>query len=212
MIDLSSCIFIVDGQSEIQAFRAKFEKEYGISLNLRTGGCNGKDVNLEGYVNSIYGILIMALSGPFRYIACIMDRESRALSSNELSMQIKTIIVNKIRETTHYSEDELVNKVHVFSPDKCFENWLIADVTGIKTKAELIRQNAIQENYDGKSGLGLLKSMMLCKYKKTLHAPILFKAVEFPRARMHSASFCFFLEFLNSPTNPQNDAASVLLP
>ena len=122
------------------------------------------------------------MSGKYRHIICILDREGRQMSSHSLRTKVKDAIVNKLLETMRYTKTELNEKVYVFVPDIMFENWIIADVQGIKSKKELTNQNAKQENYDGKSGSTVLKRMMKTNYHKTQHAPFLLKAVNLKRA------------------------------
>jgi len=189
MIDLSNTIFILDGSSDIHSVRQKIQKEYHCTPEFRKASCNGKDVSPEGYVNAVTGTLMLALSGSYRHIICIFDREKRQMSSQNLRAKVKGVIVTKLLETNQYSKTELSEKVYVFVPDIMLENWIVADVQGIKLKKELIRQNAKQEKYDGKSGSTTLKRMMKTNYHKTQHAPLLFKAVNFKRASINSPSF-----------------------
>ena len=196
MINLSRSLFIVDGPTEIYSFKGKFQKEFQFSPEFRKAGSNGISVSPEGYVDSILGTLILAFNSSFENVICILDREKRKLNYFKLALKIKNKIIEKLSSRTHFSEEEINSKVYVFVSDICFENWIVADIEGIKTKDYLISQTAIQKNYDGKNGVTILKRLMLVPYKKTLHAPKLFKAVSFERAKNNSNSFQIFIDTL----------------
>jgi len=197
LINLSNTIFILDGPSDILAIRQKIQKEYNCTPEFRKASCNGKNVSPEGYVNSIIGTLMLALSGPYRHIICILDKEKRKLPFQEMRVKVKEAIVTKLLESNQYHEAELNEKVFVFVPDTMLENWIIADVKGIISKKELIKQNTKQGQYDGKSGSTILKKMMKTNYDKTQHAPLLFKVVNFKRAATNSPSFETFYNDLH---------------
>ena len=112
-------------------------------------------------------------------------------------LKIKTEILSKISSYGTVNIADIQSKLMVFVCDRMFENWIIADVEGIKIRAELIKQSARQNYYDGQSGCTVLKRIMNIKYKKVLHAPILFKAVEMSRAKDNSPSFNRFFISVN---------------
>lgn len=190
MIDFNKTLFVVEGPTEIESFRQKFQKEYRLSPVFRKAPSNGRDVSPEGYVNAIYGIMITALAGQFINIFCILDREHRKISSTKLAESIKNLLVLKFSNL--YSREELENKIKVIAPDISFENWIISDVEGIKQKSDYIKEDATQKNFEGKSGVYALGKMMKVPYNKVLHAPLLFKQVCFSRAVVNSQSFEIF--------------------
>jgi hypothetical protein len=75
-----------------------------------------------------------------------------------------------------------------------FENWIVADINGINSHKDLIKDGMTQKNFDGMYGINVLKAMMKVPYKKTLHGPNLFKSVNFKRAKKNSVSFKHFAE------------------
>lgn len=197
MIDLSHCVFLVDGQTEILAFHDKLFCEYNESPDFRKVGCNGKCVTPKGYANAAHGIIVALLRGSYRKIVCIADRERRKLTARNFAQQVRSTIIDKILSSTNYQEADISNKLIVCSPDTMFENWIIADVEGIKAFNDIVKNDAEQQDYDGTSGVRKLQMMLNVKYKKTLHAPKLFKKIIFTRARSNSPSFSAFCTCLD---------------
>lgn len=200
MINICDILFVVDGPSDAKSFKEKFCKIYKRHPGLRTVGCNGKDVDADGYANSSLGIILLALRGRYKYIFCILDKEERKISTKIFARGIKDAIIKKVLSCSKFSKDELESKINICIPDMMFENWIIADVKGIKRKKTLIETTARQINYEGKNGASRLDLMMLVKYKKTIHAPILFKSISFQRAKENSISFYYFTKCLTSCT------------
>lgn len=186
MINLSKTLFIVDGRTESLSFKDKFQKEFNSTTNFRKAVCNGKSVTAKGYVSAISGTLKLELNNSYIKIICVLDKERRKMSSLSLAKSIKKEIINQLN--TQFSQKELESKISVVVADTCFENWIIADIEGIK-KTNMILPNVIQENYDGKSGVAILKKIMNIPYKKTIHGPKLFKIVDFDNAIKYSPSF-----------------------
>jgi len=100
VIDPKRTIFLVDGQTEMAAFRSKFQKERNFTPNLRKVDCNGKDVSPTGYANKVTPIILMALSGSFNTIVCVIDREGRKISSINFAKKIEEALWNKIENST----------------------------------------------------------------------------------------------------------------
>lgn len=186
MIDLNKTLFIVDGLTEINSLKEKFQKEFSIKGNFRKAPCNGRDVSVEGYVSSISGILHVELNNSYTKIICILDKEKRRQTAFKLSQCIKNEIINLLKEKVN--EDELNEKIHVIVADTCFENWIVADIAGIK-QTNMVLPSAKQDYFDGKSGVSLLKKILKVPYKKTIHAQLLFKKVSFDTASVYSSSF-----------------------
>ena len=196
MRDLAKTVFLVDGPTEIRAFKAKFAKDYTWKLALRQVGCNGKDVTPQGYANAALGILVVALKSRFTTILCVVDREQRSRSATTFAGAVRDEMIETILRTNHFSRDHLEEKIFVCVPDRMFENWIVADVEGIKTYSDLVKPGAVQGDYDGQSGATVLKRIMKVRYRKTLHGPTLFKRVSFKRAKSNSPSFCRFADIL----------------
>ncbi|MBF0537009.1 MAG: DUF4276 family protein, partial [Nitrospirae bacterium] len=163
---------------------------------FRKATANGKDVTAEGYVNSIYGYLNEALNGRFRHILCILDREKRQTTAVEFGDSVFKEI--KKRLLKDFNEEQL-KKITVVVSDRCFENWIVADIEGIKNRQDLIHQDNEQDNFEGRNGAAILKKIMLGKYKKTTHADLLFNCVRFDVARDNSTSFAIFCSTINYP-------------
>lgn len=197
MIDVSQVVFVLEGQSEIAAFRTKLQKEYGINPELRKVSCNGKCVSEDNYASAAAGTIHMALSGPFRFIAVILDRERRTISSQKFAERIKDALISKAVLRQGVNRQDAIPKIVVFVPDRMFENWIVADVDGIKGTG-FLNSEAKQAMYDGKNGKRILAGFMNVPYKKTVHAPLLFKAARFDVASRNSPSFSCFFKFLTS--------------
>ena len=109
---------------------------------------------------------------------------------------IKVKIINKILTAKWFKLAELETKISVCVPDIMFENWIVSDIEGIKQKDELVREDALQEQYEGRSGATILKRIMKMNYKKTLHGPILFCSTRFNISKQNSCSFRIFSEII----------------
>ncbi|GAG11587.1 unnamed protein product, partial [marine sediment metagenome] len=90
-------------------------------------------------------------------------------------------------------------KLRVCVPDRMFENWIVADVGGIK-RTGLLKEDARQGSFEGCSGVAVLRKLMKRPYRKTLHAPKLFGKVSCTVARRNSPSFAQFLACLELTT------------
>lgn len=198
MIDLSRTVFVMDGPSDIKSFTGKIQKEYGEQSQFRKAPCNGHTVSAEGYANGVHGTVNFALNSNFLHILCVLDREKRKVSAEKLAETIRNELVLLIEKSSNISTEELNEKLKVIVADRMLENWIIADVEGIKEKKDLINEEAIQDNYDGQSGVNILKKFMLTKYDKVQHAPILFKKVSIERAVQNSPSFNSFIEAIEA--------------
>jgi hypothetical protein len=192
MTDFNAWVFIVDGLTEIRSFDAKLSKDFRSVPAFRQAACGGKGVDAQGYANAVYGTIIAVLSGHYRRILCITDRESRTQAADAYADDIRRELIERVASSTHFSREELDAKIRVCVPDKMFENWIVADVRGIRTCSDLVSGSAQQDSYDGTNGSAVLKRLMVVAYKKTLHGPRLFKRVSFKRAAANSPSFALF--------------------
>ena len=189
MIDLAKTVFILDGPSDIKSFTAKLQKEFDQTPDFRKAPSNGHTVSPEGYANGVWGIVNFALNSTYLHIFCILDREKRDLSAESLAKKVKDKLISLVEESGTISVDEFSKKIRVVVADRMFENWIVADIQGIREKGTYIKQDAEQGHFDGQSGVNVLKNIMQTNYDKVQHAPILFKAVCFDRAVQNSPSF-----------------------
>jgi hypothetical protein len=196
MIDLVKCVFVVDGRTEIRSFKAKLRKEYQCEPDFLKHPGGGGDYNAQAYANAVRGLIEVALRGVYTRILCITDRERRPLTAVNYASLIRTAIIDLVELSTHHSRAELKQKISVCVPDQMFENWIIADVDGIKQCADLVKDAVEQEYFDGKNGKAILQQLMKVRYRNVQHAPVLFKQVTFQRAACNSSSFCRFLQEL----------------
>lgn len=196
MIDLSRTVMVMDGPSDIRAITAKIQKDYDGRPQFRKAACNGHTVTPEGYVNGIQGIVNFALNSNFLHILCILDREKRRDSAKELARKIHQELIKTIEKGSKFKIDELEKKIVVIVADRMLENWIVADIEGIKCRGELIKSDSIQGEFEGKSGVNVLKSYMKISYDKVQHAPLLLKSVSIDRARLNSPSLGYFISVL----------------
>ena len=189
MIDLAKSVFMCDGRSVISSFQEKCQLQFGCCPEFRNVPCNGRDVSAEGYANAVYGTLLMALRSYFTSIVCVLDREQRRQSAIAFAECVKAAIIKKVVESTMYRKAELNEQIIICVPDTMFENWIVADVEGLKVYDALIKSTAIQQQSDGMSGATVLKRCMKVPYRKTIHAPKLFRAVSLHVAKTNSPSF-----------------------
>lgn len=198
MIDLRGCVFIVDGRTEIRSLRAKLQKEYNCAPDFRQhpSGGGGITVQATGYARAAHGVLVEVLGQRYRKIICVTDREDRAGEATAFASEVRRALINLIDSNPHYHHEELESKIAVHVPDKMFENWIVADVKGIRKRRDLVKSTARQQAFEGKNGKASLKTLMKVPYKKTTHAPLLFKCVCFQRAVVNSPSFSLFAQQL----------------
>ncbi|NOR69224.1 MAG: DUF4276 family protein [Methylomarinum sp.] len=196
MINLNQTVFIMDGPSDIRAFTGKLQKEFGSTPDFRKAPCNGHTVSPEGYVNGVQGIINFALNSNYLHIFCVLDREKRRTSAVNLAIQIKTELISILEKNSKISNSELNKKIKIVVADRMMENWIIADIEGIKEASNLIKGDAAQKGYDGAHGVKVLKEIMYTKYDKVQHAPILLKKISIERAKQNSPSFSNFITAL----------------
>ena len=83
-------------------------------------------------------------------IFVVFDREKRNLSANELAEQV-------IQELRNENVD--VSQLEVIVADRSTENWILADIEGIK-RVPYVRQDAKQQDFEGKMGKGELRKIL----------------------------------------------------
>lgn len=197
MIDIAKTLFIVDGATETQAFSQKIQKEFKKQANLRSKPCNGVKVKPDAYASAVEGTMKLALRNKFEKIIIIYDLEKRKSNALIFSENLKKAIVSKLISGSSFKKNDLERKIFVAAPDIMFENWIIADVQSIKSTG-LVITDFKQQKYDGEHGAKILNQNMVCKYKKTIHGPKLFKAIDFKMASQNSNSFNLFYNILYS--------------
>lgn len=188
---------IVDGPTEEGAIRAKFNKLYNYSPGFRQGPGNGINYSVKGYINGVLPTVINLLSSDTKMIILLPDLEKRKTSILNFSNEIKKGLINEILKKTKYSETNLEKVIKVCPSNIMFENWIISDVEGIKTKGKLIKINSEQQSYDGKNGTKELEKIMSTKYKKTVHGKMLFKATRNDESAKNSPSYKLFVDAIS---------------
>lgn len=195
MTSLGHCIFVVDGQTEIRSFRKRFQGDFGAGVpGLRKHPGTGGQMTPAGYAQAALGILKLALRQRFAKILCVTDRENRSESAATYAASVLSATLDALASSTQHSRNELEIKLAVCVPDRKFENWLVADVEGIKRCINLIRSDAKQADFEGTNGSEALTRLMTQPYRKTRHAPQFFNHVRFDVASDNSLSFRSFLE------------------
>lgn len=192
MIDLSKAVFLLDGRTEIRSFKWRIATENALDLAARKTNCNGKHVTADGYASSVLGVMLEVLGQRFMHIVCILDRESRLVSSQRFATSVRRAIVTSVLGNSHYGREDVEAKLRVCVPDRMFENWIIADIEGIKQVRNLVKATAEQAEFDGKNGARYLRDFMTVPYKKASHGPVLFQHVDYGMAGRNSPSFRAF--------------------
>jgi hypothetical protein len=198
--DLREYVLIVDGQTEIKSFRAKFEKEYRCVPGIRKHPGGGGSISAQGYAHAASGVVFLCLRRKYVRIICVTDRENRKKEGIDFGIEIRDALINLVKSRGHYSREELEGKISVCVADRNFENWIIADIEGIRSLTDLVSDRAEQGSFDGKNGTVILKRIMRVPYRKLQHAPKLFKQVSFQRAATNSPSFKQFAVELDLAT------------
>jgi hypothetical protein len=192
-MSLKKIAIIVDGPTEEGSLRSKFEKQFFESPSIRIGPGNGITFSLEGYAKGVLPTLQYLLKSTVRAIILIPDFENRKGKCERFSENLKKNIIKILLRETKYKEDDLKEVIYVCPPNKMFENWIIADVDGIIVNNSLINPNANQKNYEGMHGASELQKIMTTKYKKTVHAQMLFKKIRDDISIANSSSYESFI-------------------
>ena len=159
MKDISRTLFLVDGITEIRAFREKFLKDFKVAPSMRKVDCNGKSVTPDGYAAKALPIIQMGASGQFSTFFCVIDLETR----QQLPMAFGKCIANTI--TRCLTARRISVDIAVAVPNRMFENWNVSDIEGLKIAPTQIKAEAEQHNYDGKNGVSVLKRIMSEPYR-----------------------------------------------
>jgi hypothetical protein len=109
---------------------------------------NGEDVFIDLVANSLLSILKI-LEGDYDFVIAVIDRESRALSANEMAKQVLAFVSPGLKGL----------RFEVVVVDRCIENWILADTT-------LIKHNLTTT--EGVKGKAKLKSILRSQ-KRTYH-------------------------------------------
>ena len=194
---IKNSAFLVDGRTEFYSFNKKFLSEFKSAPNVFMVKCNGVTVLGKAYANKATPIILSCLNSTFRKIICVIDREGRKEDAQPLSNIFKKEIISSVKLSDKtFSDQELNKKIRVCFADRMFENWILADIVGIKKAKTLVKQSAVQENFEGTIGSKKLNGLMTCDYKKTAHADELFNLVRFNIAKKNSLSLDLFLDLI----------------
>lgn len=195
-MSLKNLAIIVDGPTEEGSLRAKFEMIYYESPEFRIGPGNGVMYSEVGYAKGVLPTLVFLLSSNIRAIILIPDLEKRKIIPENFSFTLKKEIEKLLLNETNFNKEYINEVIHICPPNIMFENWIISDVEGIKNDV-LIREDATQNNFEGKNGTAELQKIMTTKYKKTVHAKMLFKKTREKTSKNNSQSFDSFINCFN---------------
>lgn len=196
-MELNKISVFIDGISEEGALKAWFSKNFSSQCPnfVRTCG-NGKDYSIETFIEKEFQKVLLCLSKNSRHIIFIPDfekREKNGMTLNTFITQLKAGMVEICASNSRFKPEQLNKILHFCSPNIMFENWIVADIDGIKQS--IIKIKGEQQNYDGKNGSSVLRNMMgEVKYLKTTHAKILYKQVRGFVASQNSPSFKLFFD------------------
>ncbi|MDD4178933.1 MAG: DUF4276 family protein [Candidatus Margulisbacteria bacterium] len=194
MIELTRTLFLIDGPTERESFKNKLQKEYKSYPEMAHVNCNGEDVSAHGYAIKATSFISHHFRKRCKCFICILDYEGRKGKPLVFAEEIKKEITRMLRDQYKLNDAQLLDmRLEVCVADKTFENWIVADIEGIKIRSQLIKSEAEQKLYDGKKGETILKGIMKTPYSKVIHAPMLFKAISFRRAASNSPSFNTFV-------------------
>ena len=136
---------IFDGETEKLAFEKRICRKTCQPF-MRKRNSNGKDVSLEVISNECVRLLSALNSRGAQSSFIVIDREKRRISASQMGIQLTELISSRSSE----------NFIVVIA-DIMFENWLVADIEGIKLKyPDLIKDDALNSNYDGQHGVSVI--------------------------------------------------------
>jgi hypothetical protein len=193
--------FIVDGPTEEKSLKDKFQKDFNCVPQFRYGPGNGRSYPILGLAKGLAPILVGIFRTNVKIVFIIPDFERRKESIDKFAKDLKTAVITETAAKLNKSDTDLNEKIIVIPSNIMFENWILADIDGLKTTG-LINENAVQLDYEGKHGSAELKQIMTSKnYKKTVHASILFKKIRNEIARNNSVSYSHLLDNLSDLIN-----------
>lgn len=196
-MSLKNIAIIVDGPTEEGSLRTKFQMTHFDCPNFRIGPGNGVTFTIEGYAKGVLPTLIFLLNSNVRAVILIPDLEKRKVEVSKFSSELKNEIIKLLLVETGFKEENLKEVICVCPPDIMFENWIISDVVGIRENHTLIKANVIQEVFEGKNGTSELQKLMRTKYKKTVHAKLLYKKTRDLTSIQNSLSYKMFMDNFN---------------
>ena len=196
-MSLKRIALIVDGPTEVGSIRAKFNMIYYECPEIRNGPGNGITFSFEGYSKGVLPTLKLLLKTDIRAVILLPDLEKRRISVDKFSKQLKEEVIKSLLIGSTYTKEYLYEIIHICPPDIMFENWIISDVEGIKSCTDLIKEDRIQDKFDGRNGSSELQKIMKTKYKKTVHAKKLFKNTREEESMNNSPSFEKFQTVFN---------------
>jgi len=168
---------IVGGQLELKAMKAKCR---GCCVRILPGAHG--DMPPAGLAKQVHALLSPFVS-QISDAVLVLDREMSQQSAGVLEKRILNVL------------DKLIDlDVTVVCPDRMIENWMLADVVGIKRKT-YIQKKAKQKNYEGTHGKHELKKIFTSKsaYRETSHGVELLAMVRDAQASKNSASYAKFM-------------------
>ena len=176
-----SIAFIVDGHME-----QKIVQHFCPGIPVRRPNCNGDNVPVATLAKHIAPLV--RLLKRVRKFFVIVDREGRAMSAAKMEADIKA-------ELAKLEVD--ISCVVVSVADRSTENWMLADVEGLKVHPYL-REDVKQEDYEGKNGKSALQKLFKpdISYHETTVGVDLFKCVRPKIAGENSKSFRMLIEEL----------------
>ena len=121
---------------------------------------------------------------------CVVDLETRKGVPSTFADGILNALSQRL------AADGLAADICVAVPNRMFENWIVSDVEALKGTG-IVDDAVLQESFDGRSGVSVLKAMMRVPYRKTSHGWQLFKRTRFEVSKAHSESFKCFAEMLD---------------
>lgn len=196
-MSLKNIAIIVDGPTEEGSLRTKFQMTHFDCPNFRIGPGNGVTYTIEGYAKGVLPTLIFLLNSNVRAVILIPDLEKRKVEATKFSSDLKNEIVKLLLIETEFKEENLEDVIHICPPDIMFENWIVCDIEGIKENNILIKADAIQAEFEGKNGTTELQNVMTTKYKKTVHAKLIYKKTRDNISSDNSASYKVFIDSFN---------------
>lgn len=203
-MDIKNIGIIVDGPTERGSLEKMFNKLYYKTPFIKFGPGNGLHYTEDCYAKKIAPTITILLNSDVYSIILIPDLEKREkkkkTSLSQFAKTLKECVVAEVIKSGQFSEDYLNDVIRVCPSNIMFENWIVADVEGIKA-SKLLKEDAEQDYYDGQNGASILDDMMVEKYKKTVDAQNLFKYVDSERGKKFSASFNEFMRVFNELLN-----------
>lgn len=179
----------MDGHSEASAIPTRLDGS-SCKWSVLRRNINGKNASLERIAKDAAKKLNALNCRGAKLGFVIVDREEKDHTAKEMGEELSNLILNDYN-----------GSFFVIIADRMFENWLVADLEGLKAKhQDLFKESAINGNYEGRHGASILKRHWKSQssFSKNSYGAKFFKSIRLDIAKSNSGSLNYFLSLFDT--------------